>query len=348
MASAVVPNLWTRAVHPSRHVGNGRDAATQGATLLADYANMLAGRRRKVLVQHSVPLNDAAGAAPAIAQQCLFRTSPGVTKVRCTMVCGPADTTGTERPSITWTVGGVAQTTIYVNRKNSGTVIPDELFVVEQDWTLASDTQYAAYCTMADYARILSVCIWEPTSGTLTTVPSNLTSDNAIHPPAYAFGQPVTDVGIQDFQDRVNGLWRRQGSAMAAWNDSDGSGALATTSATLVNVFDNSFTAWDAAAPGLWTYPANCGSLESDNVPVTCWVYAGFLLGGSTGEVSFRVNGATLATISGISGDFITVATATGNLDAGEASQKVDVLYRRTSGAGSFFFLACGIYQHVT
>lgn len=342
-----VPNLWAKARHPSRYMGDGRDASTQAATFLADFCNMVAGRRRKVLVARSLPLGDSVSGTADVAFYSLFRTSPSVTKVRCTMICAPANIASTVRPIIQWTVGGDAQTAIYVNRKNAGTVIPNDLFVISQDWTLDADTEYEAYCELTQYARIVSVCIWEPPQNVLTTDPSDLTSDAAIHPPAYAFGQMIHDVGIQDMQDTVGNLWKHQGAHMGGWSASDAALARTTTSTSFVNVFDSSFTAYDAAAPGIWTYPYRCGSLESTNVPVTCAFL--FELSGATESLTFRfvTSAGTLCEITANAAVSWDWGSGSGNLLSSSTSQKVDLLWK--VGAGDTGGLAgVSIFQYAT
>src|SRR5574341_375003 len=95
----------------------------------------------------------------------------------------------------------------------------------------------------------------------------------------------------------IDGIWERQGPRIFAWSGRQGV-AKTVLGTTAKNIFDTSFTAYGADAPGFWHRTKDRGQRASDVIPGVAWIYATDT--GNNGEVTFVTSDGTIATISTI------------------------------------------------
>lgn len=352
MAGPTVPPVYHRGRNPSNYAGNGRLVTAEAFSEAARYINMLAGRRLKVHLRRAGHSGDYAGGA-GVAECCRgrFHTSPNVTALRARIVCQPVNSTSTTiNPQLFWEIttsnnasaGTATHGTVYVGRRKTGTIVPDDHFVIEQVMTgFSANTTYNAVLWRNDFVRIISVVLYEFPLDTVDINDAIGALDYAANPSSYYAGAEIVDGDITDLHNASHKLWERQGMNDISWSRWIGT-AISTTSATFTNVLDATTTAYSATTAGFPIWPYKRGTRSSNNIPVVLYAYGT----GSTGEVRFTNSGGTIGTVTLAAA--ATWATTTGNLDASQASDKVDVMYRSTNGVSSVSLLAAGMYEYQT
>jgi len=344
-----VPKVWQKGVSPLHYTGNGLDVLSRAGTLLASYANMLAGRRKKVLLCTSRDPSAVVGASSGQGFQGGFRTSPFPGVIIVEMVILPADDTSNALdPRMNWHLdvpglgGAIDQPTIHVGRRKTAAAVPADFQFVTQRWDgrngttkLAGNTAYWVSLLYTDKSRVLSAVIYEEPVAEITLTPSTPTTDGGVDPEAFHTGAPILKGALDDVQDTLHTLWKQQRPHLFSWGCVLQSGGTAdfrqTVSATYVNIFDASFTDWHADAPGFWVWPQYHDAYKPGNhdVPVEFMVYWQ-----GTGVITFRTAaGVDLATITKT---IVTasVDTVTAVLDGSHANDKIDVLFKDSGTPG--------------
>lgn len=204
----------------------------------------------------------------------------------------------------------------------------DEIYEWEQVIGVSPDTDYRIEVHQVNRARLVSCSIWESTSQSIDTAIYPVVID----PSTFRQGDVITDDQMRQLMLAADTAWRI-GQPLFHWTaDVAASGTnlphepRSRTSATAANLLDQSYTAYDAAAPGFYIDAPYSGTLGSSNIPVVFWCYASCTSG--TGSVVFKDQaGVTLATItpSGAAAWYST----TGNLTdaSGTETTEVQVLF---------------------
>mgnify|MGYP001598549564 CR=1 FL=1 len=356
--AVTISRPWVAGINPASFMTNGRMCTANASVMLADYVNMLAGRRLKVLVAQSLPAGQVVGETGSrLTWYFRFHTSPGVEQIRVAMIIAPADTAiddAAEEPLVLWlyqtmnplgTLRNGATISTNKRKPTAANTFPNDYLIREDIWTtdITGDTDYQCILQLDDFARLLSFVVYEQQNELMNVDgAAPFTADNAVMTNLYTVGGEVTDLGIGDLWNTAYKIHKRQGARILTWSAFN-TNLLTTTSATFVNVFDSAFTAWDANAPGAWCWPYKKGTYNSNNVPVKLLAH-GNVTGGGTGTIEWRVNGTTIGstTFTNLLADWLTEVT--GNLNAANANDKIDIFVKTTAGTVSIRSLS--IYEY--
>ena len=285
---------------------NGVAPPGPGAVSLAMYTNAILGKRLKVLFRHvhrQADCYNSVGSADTLRGR--FRTSPNCDLVIARHILLPVDdtTTNAPNPRMFWTVGGVAQATLYAAgpRVSAGaTVVPDEFVYVDQIWDLAGATTYEAVLNQTDKLRCIGVTVYELLRDTLDTA-----TDEAVDHTTPLSAQPIFDREAADVFQAIGRLYDRQSTNFVSWTVPSTT-ARTTTSASYVNVLDTSISAVGANNPGwkvdpryhgLW-HTLNAGT-SRETVPIVLAAYLATSNAGQTVTVALcDANNTTAAPIA--------------------------------------------------
>lgn len=171
-----VAPVYTRGVNPLNFAGNGRLARAKAGLEVAQYANMLRGRRKKILgVAHKATPTGATSSREYFRWR--VHTSPSTTALWIVILAIPSDSTLTTLDSFFQvtiaTTSGATQSyqPIYVNKRNTGTPVPNEYFPLSQrlspatnltrGYQITPNTTYDVVLHAKDYARAHTAILYE-------------------------------------------------------------------------------------------------------------------------------------------------------------------------------------------
>lgn len=177
-----IPEVYTRGVNPLNFGGNGRLARAKAAVEMSQFANMLVGRRKKILgVANLSAVAGAAGSREFFRWR--VRTSVSTRALWIVILAIPADSTSASIDSYfqvtVQSPGSGAQSyqKLPINRRNTGTVTPNDYAVLSQRiapptnltrvYQVAPDTAYDVVLTASDYARAQSAVLYEEVDDSL-------------------------------------------------------------------------------------------------------------------------------------------------------------------------------------
>ena len=248
-----------------RGLRNGVAPPGPGAVSLGAFGNAILAKRLKVQASHVQRQADCYNTPTAAdTWRFRFRTSPNAIAVIARHILLPVDDTlaNAPDPRMFWTVGGVAQDTIYASGPRVtalSTIVPDEFHYYDQQWNLDGATTYEAVLNQADKLRCLGVTIYELVRTSLDTA-----SDVAVDQTTPLSTQPIFDRESADIFGAVAGLYDEQGSNFVSWTQV-ATTARTTTSATYVNVLNTAITAVGTNNPGWPVYPQFHGMRHTYN-----------------------------------------------------------------------------------
>lgn len=327
-----IPNL----IHPDRDCRNGHvpSAHFYGEAVAAE--NYLTGHGDRMLFQRQWLLgNGSYGfSGTTTVARFRFRTRYGAARVRACLVIlksssgfGPAD----PNLDVVVTEVGVGSTT-YAFRAVvdpiGGDDKPEDWRVVFDSFPVTADAEYTVAINLYDYAR-LAACefheVGEPTVSEATDYYNAMTA-NA--------GAPILDTTRSRLLVGLSNMYRRNGGTICHWGKFDGSAAT-RTSATAINLMDNTTTGAPTAATPGWYLDMSYRNTQSrpTSVPFELAVY-GSVAGGSGGTVTMvNSSGTTLATVTvtGAAGWYTatgTISTTAGKFDlqfAGDGTNQLSV-----------------------
>jgi hypothetical protein len=276
-----------------------------------------------------------------------FRTGENVEALTAIIGMAPASQTdGSNKASCLLHVNdgsGINSAPAYYPFVQSGTYTPSEVAWTEVEITAADgllpDTLYRGGIRQDSYSRVHSVTVFERAANV-----GDSSVVGVANPLLYEANKPLYDAGIQDLCETGTKLWRHNGAQLISWSRRDPASAPVITSTSYVNIIDQSFTAWDAAAPGFQISTEYHDSANGD-VPVEFGVYGFRLDGGGLSTLSIKLvqDGATVLERTGIS-------AANAPFDNGayeilaHAPTKTDIL-AKVSG-GSWSIDAIGLWEY--
>lgn len=336
----VTPPVPSAGIKPLLYARNGVIADGGWVAGLVNAANMLTGRRTKLLYAKGGTVNALMFGTPANLLKSRFRTSPYPTNVEVMMVLAKSNS-ATAYGSYQWNVGGVAQTTRYVGGSTAGTNGPNDLFVDRQIFKdgsgahLAGSTVYDAYCTSSTNLQVVFCCVYEPQSAILSGSYGGLVST------AYGVGGPITGARLNELTEALWAIYREHGATPIFFSDALNIPAT-TAGTTWKNVLDGATTGYAAGAAGFWTTPLNKNTYAGTTVNVTFWAKAKTNTG-TGGRVRFINSAGTLATITGFNTTESTIST-TATMDATLTSDLVIVEHSDSAG-NTVTTYAAGAYE---
>lgn len=318
-----------------------------GLSVLAGQANMILGRRKKVLWSHANIGTDprAIHTATGIVYAGRFYTSPNPRAVKVRMLVIDSTAAGAD-PYLQWTVGGVAQPAISIaagpaapTATPSGLRVIDRTFIDGSGNDLAGATAYDFKVEATDGASICGATIYEVVNAEFDT-----TYHTCVPTDVYAVGAKILDRDITALIEKIWTAYKQQGTHHVRWSNEDTS-PRARNSATYENVIDGATTGYAATAAGFPYYPYRRGRQTTTTVPCVFWAYAS-TNAGSTGRVRFTDGGGTLATITGI-GTTLQVYTTTGTIDSTQ-TRRLCVIEHSDSTPNTITTRAAGFYELTT
>lgn len=245
-----------------------------------------------------------------------FHTGYGATKLTAYAILG-VSSAGTTAPyvRIAVTIPGGATSTFSPDMRPGGTEnaftdAPNEWGFYQSDVTVAPNTTYEGLITQGDYARILGLVIYEEASAVSD---DSVDYFNEQQPQA---AQKIFDAHRQRLLGTSN-MWKRNGGLICHWSQ-EGFIERSRTSATAINLIDNSTTGTPTANTPGWTIDgAYRTTLSRSVISAKLAVYASMSSGsgtvritdtGGTSAISVTVNNATPQWFTGTG----TIVAATG------------------------------------
>lgn len=219
-----------------------------------------------------------------------FRAGYGATSARVVVLMG-RDNTGAvaSTPSASVTFNGTDAGPFAFGVSSVATDDePDNLATFTGTVALTGGTVYECAVSTVDYARVLGVSVQELGSLTVDEAINYYTSWRPV-----ANG-PIYDSDIQRTLEGLSKIWKQNGGTACHWGLKSGA-ARTRTSATPINIIDNSSTSVSTSTPG-WTLDLRYrNSRRRTGVPVELAVYGSIPAG--TGAVTLvDSGGATVAT----------------------------------------------------
>lgn len=309
-------------LQPFKYIRNGKypDAFMQSE--MSELGNHLALFRLQEIA--SIGMTTTVIASPAAASERIrwrtrYKPSPYATCiiVRAWMAQSTLEDTTTAPYAIVDFDNGTdsGQATLSYGAAATANANPDhcavvQAYVLDAGSLLAPDSTSEYAVRISDYqSRIVACTIFEG-------------SINATAPfsEGFAATTPIFDVHQRQLITGARAMWKLQAANLFTWSVDDAASPRTRSSATPVNVIDNSSTAAATDKPGFTIDLRNRARTSTGTVPVKFWAY-GTVGAGSGGSVILKDStDTTVATISSITG----WASTTANLPATRA--KYDVL----------------------
>ncbi len=336
LLSVNVPGL----VHVAKHARNGMypDAAFYATTTAA--LNHATAFARKPIFRRTCKLGQA-GRTSGVAWRWHCRTGYGARRLAVVCVLGRDDSGTAVDPyiEVSATKVGGSTTTIAFHGGVSATAAgdgPDEWIPSIQYIAVDGASYYTGAVEFFDGVRVVALMVYEDA---VPTVADGTDYHSTFEPAA---GSPILDSRIGRQLAGIGAMHRVNGGLRADWCHVSGT-ARTRTSATLINLIDNSTTGTPtAASPGFTLNTQYRNTVSAATVPITFAVYAAMLLGGS-GSVKLRDTAGTDAASATITSATPAWVTVTGALTVGTA-QKYDVLFAG-DGANTVTVYAVSFYE---
>lgn len=328
MTILAVPNLATELTEGAtpltlRWFRNGIQPSAPAGRREAEHINLCMAQRMRVVFSHAGAFTQDANAggifegfdpetnSDITTYRVAFRTGPVTRRLRARFIMLPADseTTATDGPYAMWVlrtgITGAGSTTdqaqMYLALISglADRFQLSELLIVEHTIDVSPDAYYRLELHQVNRARVVSATVWEEPRVSLDTTVDTA----AVDPTAIYVGSPITQKQYRDMLVAAERVWKI-GQPLLQWTADVGSAGTnlpheprSRTSATPANVLDQSYTAFDAAAPGFPVIVSYSGTLDSPNIPVVIWAYASCVSG--TGSILFKDQaGNTIASIA--------------------------------------------------
>lgn len=308
-APASIPSL----IHWHRHCDNGLYPDSAFYALAGVGLNHITSYRRKVLFQRTCAIGSPGGTS-GTAWRWYCRTGHSARRVGVLAVLGLDDRNLAADPRIDVTltqVGGSALPTLafYGGLSTVAAVdVPDEYVTLTQFVDVSPLTEYTGAVAFFDNARVVSLLVYE----------EEVLSVDDYSPAA---GAPIFDSRIGAQLTTTGSVLRYGGGLRYDWSRVDGT-ARTRTSATLINIVDNSSTGTPSAStPGPTFNTSGRRTISKNQCNIRMAVY-----GSSAGSGVVRLRDtsgadAAVVTVSGALGWY----TASGAMTIGTA-QKYDLM----------------------
>lgn len=330
-------------------VRQGHYAVSDAARYLDRAINTVSASRMKVLFCNSWKDDDHSGTSTD--DYTIFaRTGATMRRVHSHVVIQPLDTFNTTDDHYAqWLIsptdasGDKDQDKIQIEAVNTGSFGPGEYIHLKQTWgDLDRDKEYSFKFQLNAYARFVSISVYEQQNVQSPVYTTPLASINPRH--SAVSGQIYTQQ-VEDWWTSQENLWKLNGATFfSASKIGSTSGKLASTSsATNVNIYDATFTAFNAAAPGHYVIANNKGSIDDSEVPCRFWAYARASSPGTgDGTIELHDSSGVLGTLTINSG---TAQFWSTDITIPASTQKLDVLFRK-AGSGLTFIDQVGLYEY--
>lgn len=346
---------YPRFISHLRYARNNFVPEAPFARRLINGQNHVMAFRRKTFLNASALDGRFAGAAgETILYRSYFHTGHGATGIKVKVGIGSDNLSSGVDPivrfKLTKVSGGSAD--VYLHAGNhSGSADDSPSAVTWRDGIIPcdADADYYIDVVATDYARVLSVCVWEAASDIVNE------ATNYYVDPDPTVGFPIWDSMRQKQLVGMSQIWRRNAGQIMTWpGPGTGSGLTRTGVTTWLNAIDGSSTSVTASTPGFWLgddeWPLDRWQRYSDaiagltiNVVFACYASC---TGSATGEVKLENSTGTICSITGMgtAAAWYTSATTLANWDP---SSKADLMYRTSNAANTVTIHAACLYAYL-
>ena len=260
-------------------------------------------------------------------------------KVRAVAMMLPASNAAAVDPRFVLNIGGSASGPgRYTFVDTSPTY--DQLSEVEVLVTdLAEDTTFECSIDIIDYARLVSVSVYEEVTHGVDTAATSVTDVGQ-----FASGAEITDAQHQELSTDLHTIWKHNATCYFSLSPNVVANFYTRTTNSYVNVLDDASTSVSADSPGYNLAARFHNAQHTDNVPCVFAAY-GSTASGTNGNVQLVNSGGVLTTISNFT-TTPTWRTAAVDLDGSIALDKVDVWFQG-DGTNEFTLEAVSLYARV-
>lgn len=350
MTVITLPSGLRVPIRARHNVRNGEQPKASLQHKIAARYNNVYGWHRKLFGAKGLELDSLpAGQAGSLTTWRNFvRTGRGTTTggvsdlfLRFDMILAPGDNALASDPRCNWDVGGTNTDVLHYSRIETGSLTPDMLFPASIRYRVDADTEYELALEVGDYLRPVSCAIYEEHGKVVDDAGTSLT-------PRVNPDQEITDDQHVDLLANGHDLWKNNAAPLLWWSvDSDpdnGGDAPVITSATNINVFDSTKSAWGGNNRGWKTQAQYRNPLHTDDLVCVLAICAKHSAG-ADGTFDLHNSAGSLGTITSF-GTSPEWKTTTVSLNGANNIDKVDLLAKRT--AGSLTLYAVALYPLIT
>lgn len=314
MSLDAIPQL----IQHRRDTLNGHYPSATYYARVVNGMNHLTAYRHKQVFGRSALLGDAsigASGSNTIARF-RFRSGHGAVYARIVMILGKDITGGVAAdPTASVTIGATTSGPHAWGQSPTATIdAPTDWRIVNDVIAITPNTAYSCSVDTTDYARVLAVMVYELGTPTISEATDYYSGES------FGADSPIYDAPQARILEGLSNLWRHNGGTVCHWGRRDGS-ARTRSSATAINLVDNSTTGAPTAATPGWTLDLRYRCTEGRaTVPVELAVYGAMSAGGGVSGTVVLVDGGgtTVATVtvnSNTAGWFTTTALLPATVD---------------------------------
>ncbi len=361
------PGNTGKGLTPLNLCRNGGLPTAEGVRQLADVLNFMATRGSQIatLTQDAAVTSFDTGEDVARASyRCAFRTSKNARELWIIALLLPATSAGGVGDPVFGfeliegltggLVTGVATPDIHsAGRNSAGQTGLSQAFLRTLLLSVSGDTDYRLQTHLTNRASVCSASVMELPANVVESTELEVVNTSLI-----TGHGPILTTTMEEMIRVARQIWR---NPKILYSHSAHHGALAgactTTSGTLHNSHDSSFTTASANSPGITVDLSRDGSLESTDVPVVFCIHmqrSGSIGGPSTqGRIQLRdasnnvicdISGSAPGAANGSDGVGGGWMTASGKLST--STTKIEVFMRREGGAANTIILtAAQVYR---
>lgn len=343
----VIPTVQLRRTQPNQYAQNGKLVRTpveEYMRLEADQLRAFRGREQFCSPGQCRLVASSVATTPRNRWRYFSHTGPYTTKVRVRMRIARMQNTSASTPHCRFTLADGSGSTIGTfeafygaGATTGGDSTPDTWGFFEGEIPVSPDIDVQGLFDDRNYGRLVHALVWEEAAEPDTA--------NGYLGYAPAFGSNIYDDERERLVTFVNAAWRRGGAQVLNFcHDLDATEAFSRSSATDINLIDETSTTISAATPG-FTLDMTGKDLYQQGAVVPCVLAIyGSATAGSAAKVKIKDSGgSTLATV------FLTTSagwrTTTVNLPA--SSAKYD-LHFSSNGTATGTLHAVSVFEYMT
>jgi hypothetical protein len=310
MATIRAPLQVPPVLVPKATILNGYYPQSGTGRVLLDGLNHVLAYRRKTIFSHFADLEtlSTTQANPIQVYRGYFRTGEGATSTSLNLffhwIMGPAGNVAAVDPFSYWSLKKVGGATTTTTEAHFGPFKatpwgPSSL----GEWTaflpVDRNSEYEFWLNVENYGRPVGACVFEVHDSSFTSASPVIVSD----PGTIAMGNPITDLQHSQMMQYGLSIWKHNGAHLFSWGlDEDptvgGGQAPTRTSATAANAFDQTKTTFAANDRGVKLQTRYHSPAHATTTTACVFAAWGKVVSTSSGTVTLRDSGGTLATLS--------------------------------------------------
>lgn len=341
---------YPKIIYPHRHARNGFIPEAPFIRRTVKAQNHIMAYRRKSWLNASDFTGRFTGSAGTDLYRCYGHAGYGATHLGIIVALG-LDSSGTGADPyvrIARTASTLGTTNLdihggnYDNAAGAPTDAPSEIIWREGRIPLTANEAFSVVVTAADYARVMSICLYEIASNVIT----NSTSYYLEAEPVVEF--PVYDTYRQKQLQGLSQIWRRNGGHLLTYPGAGTGTASTSASTTWTNVIDAA-TSVSATTAGYYLGDGDADlnmmrRATDTTVDVVLAAYCS-VTNSATGEVRLQDGSGTICSITGM-GTAAAWYTTTTTI-ATSSLEKADLQFRTSNAANTISLHAVCLYAYL-